>query len=622
MAVNQGTPSNNNNAFGNGSNADTQTPETNAFSSANMAFGLGARLSVAGEGEYFSKLLTKFTEMVKPANEANTGPKIHLVRMAKQDSFLRYSCIIVASTVENMTAAHCLIIEKTGDVPTSVTQTYGQKTIEFLLTPGDAVGDKLTEQAQKFVAQALSVDPSTVRITDSTLVPNEFSLEVDSDIKRLLSNAISAVDVEIDVSVRKYAGINIREKISAQRNGRFTLKYSFNNGDDVVMEANNLPVNNQVCISVNYTVPQARNSHDVHNTQNSVEIVRVYGYIDFDVTNGAPRVPNMNQAGVVKTFTPNFIITDFVSNQFMLTPDILMLGVVSCASLNEDMNWLQSFRTTVVKKGDIDYNDIGGLNVKGNTLCSPTMYGTRPKTKEKDFTMAQLYELVRDLVNQNIRISIDVPKVSPSTWYMSVFGFAAERSPNGEAAAKRIFAAINRLSNGEYTKIRNGQAVNPFSGMTNLIHGGYYRTKNGMRDIRSLTGILPLSNYLVDTNQPPELLEGYIGSLYNSNMSSEIRAAERKKYIDMMSMNTAVYKQMYTRYSFSGEFLMDAIHALNSAGFTPVQESTFGDNEVFQRRAFLQMDNSVLGNDVRVTSMNPGYGSYGGYTGSYSRPFN
>jgi hypothetical protein len=574
---------------------------------------------MTGEGEYYDKLFNKAAAMIKAENESKPGAKITLVRMPKQDSMLRYSCLMVAETSGGLTVAHVLIVEMTGEKPQPVVSTFGNRSIEFTMTPGDAMGDKLVTQAQRFVGQALNVPPETVTIADSTLVPNEFQVDSDMDVKRLLSGAVSAIDVEVAVSSKAYLGVNLRDKIGENRNGRFSIKYSFGSNDEAVLEANGLPVNSQVCVSVNYTIPQPRNSRDINGTVNTIEIVRVYGYVEFDVVNGTPRIGQYQNNGL-KTFSPNFVITDFVSKSAMLTPDILMLGVAACTSLNEEMNWLQSFRTTVLKKGEIDFADIGGLNLKGNMMGSPTMYGQRPKTKEKDFTMAQLYELVRELVNPFTRISIDVPMVSPSTWYMSVFGFASEASPRGEAAAKRIFNAMNVLTNGAYSSIRNGQAINPFVGLTNRIHGGYYRSKSGIRDLRQITGVLPFSNYLVDTNQAPELVEGFISTLYNSSVSSDVRAAERKRYIDMMSENTAVYKQMFTRYTFRENFLLDVVSALNQVGFAPVQETTFGDNEIFQRRAFLPMDNSVLGAGVRITAMNSGF-DYGTYNGSYQRSF-
>jgi len=59
-----------------------------------------------------------------------------------------------------------------------------------------------------------------------------------------------------------------------------------------------------------------------------------------------------------------------------------MLGVVSCLSINEDMNWLQAFRPSVVRKGESDLNDIGALNIEGNieTILLVLVRSTTPRT--------------------------------------------------------------------------------------------------------------------------------------------------------------------------------------------------------------------------------------------------
>lgn len=584
-----------------------------------MAFGLSSRISLAAEGEYFNKLHQKLVEKLKPINESANASKISLVKMLKQDCGLNYSCIAVAQSAPGITAVHILIVEKTGEYPTPIYEQGNGVRYEFIRVPGDVMDAKLAAQVSKILAATMSVSANEIVVVDGTLVPQEFSVEDtnDSNIVRLLSNAVSAIDVEVAIRVNHYAGMSIEQIIAQNKAGKFAINMAFNSNDICMTDETGMPVRQDICVTLSHKLPNINNNRSINDTQNVTELVRTFGYIDFDWTySGVPQVGTQFPA---QKFTPNFIITKIEAVNIMPTPDMVLLGVISVMTINQDMNWMQSFKPSPSRKGEIDYNDIGALNVEGNLENSPTNIGKKVNIKGKDFTLTDLNTMVQSLVKPNIMISIDIPKVSPDAWYLSVFDSAAMQTTTGQGAAKRIFNSANHMTNSVFGKLVNGQALSPFTASVNKIHGGYFKTKDGMRDLRLLGSYLSIANYVAETGQQPQLLANYTNSLYNLSVHSDIRATDRKKFLDEMSNGTAVYKQWFTRYTFSTGFLVSFLSSLHTCGFVPTLDNAFA-GDLFQRRATFDQSGAVLNNESRLTGMNNTWGNFN-YNPGYIRGY-
>lgn len=303
-------------------------------------------------------------------------------------------------------------------------------------------------------------------------------------------------------------------------------------------------------------------------------------------------------------FVPNFIITHIEGVCAAPTPDIIALGVASVVSVNEEMSWMQSFRSSATRKDVIDYNDIGALNIEGNLENNPTGFGKLYDTKAKTFTVAELNKFVQMLVRPNMLISIDVPKAGPETWYTSVFNYIKFR--NNKEAYDRVTGAISHLTNGNFK--HNNLPI--FAEISNKIHGGFYRTKDGFEDIRHLSSYLSVANYIAATNQAPALISQYTNTLYNTSIPSELRAAERKKIVDEMSQNTAVYKQFYDRMTFTSGFLSNLIASLKLTGFNPLFNNMGAGNDMFVRRSSADFGNAMIGSDLRLMGQSNMYGGF------------
>lgn len=574
-------------------------------------FGLQTRLSAFGSGgETYEKLFENIQKKIKFLNEeVKTEEKYAVIKLLKQNAGLNYSAIVVAESFNGVVAAHILMVEKTGEYPEKLIETVAGTRYEITRTPADALDDKYVSQAQLAVADALKVDLASVIITDGTLVPNEFDVTSESMVNDLIHNTFNATHAEINIRVNDYKGINLADLIQNNRNGKFFINMYFNAEDAQFFDQTGMPVRQDVCIALSYKMNSNQNNRSINQGDDAFEIVKTYGYLDFE---WSPSVVN-GMIGSQK-FVPNFIITH-IDSKVAPTPDILFLGVASVFAINEDMNWMQAFRPTPGKKNEIDFNDIGALNIEGNIENSATGFGKKYGTKEKTFTVVELNKYIQHLVRPNILVSIDVPKAGPETWYMSVLQYIKFR--NSKDAFGRVMDYVNTMTNGSF-QAGNFQI---FDGITNKIHGGFYKSNGGYKDIRHLNSYLGFSNFIADTNQSPALIAQYTNTLYNNSIPSELRCAERKKYLDEMSNKSAVYKQYYDRLTFSSPFLMQLLASLRNVGFSPLFSNMGAMNDMFQRRSTADFSGSMVGMDARILGQTNAYGNFFGMPMGYARTF-
>ena len=574
-------------------------------------FGLQSAVTSFGHGgETFEKLHEAFSKRIKDANAEVKGEgQYAVVKVLKQKAGLNYSGIVLTQTVGAVTSAHILMIEKTGDYPEKLIENVNGIRYEITRTPADALDDRYVLQAKKAVADQLGIDINSIVITDGTLVPNEFDVNSESQIEDLLRNTINAVMAENAIRVQDYKGINLAD-LTSDGNGKFFVNMFFNGDKTSYLDQSGMPVRQDICIGLTYKANHNGGNRSVNQGADTVEIVRTYGYIDFEWTGPAQGVGGFP---TTQRYVPNFIITH-MDSAVALTPDILALGVASVVTMNEDLNWMQSYRSVPTRKGEIDYNDIGALNIEGNIEGSATGFGKLYDTKSKSFSLVEMNTLVQTLVRPNMMVSIDVPKAGPDTWFTSVFKYI--RFNGVKEAYERVNSALAYLTNGAF--VHNN--IPMFTDVTNKIHGGFYRTKDGFEDLRHLSSYLAVANYVNATNQAPAIISQYTNTLYNAAIPTELRAAERKKMLDEMSGGTAVYKQHYDRLTFTGMFLSNLVGSLRSVGFAPLPSSMGVMNDMFVRRSTADFGGALIAPDLRLMGQNNIYGNFQGL-GMYNRTF-
>ena len=569
--------------------------------------------SVGSGGEMYEKLYAYLTATVKRLTEERKGEETyHVVKLLKQPAGLNYSNIVLVERLQSTVAAHILIIESTGTYPDARIETAGNMRYEIIRTPSDALDEKLVEQAQLAVAMTLKCAPGEVVIADGALVPKEFDMNDENQVNALVINTFNATHTEVQTRVNDYKGQDVAQLIAENRNGKFQIAVAFNENDMVFMDQSGMPVRQDVCISLTYKLGGQQSSWSVHQGENTIEVVKTYGYIDFEYV-GPQFVNNMPTS---QCFVPNFVITH-IDSPFAPTPDIVMRAVLSVFALNEGMNWLPAFRSSLVKKGEIDLTDIGALNIEGNIEASPTGYGKKYNTKDKNFSNIELTQFVQRLVHPGkLAISLDLPKAGPETWYTSLFH--AIKFDNDKNAQNRLNSFLTH-STGNVFQPAN---LPVFINSTNKIHGGFYRDSNKTyRDLRCLTNYLAVANFVTDTNQPPAKISQYTNTLYSNALPAELRAAvRREQYLGEMSNNSAVIKRYYDRVTFSRDYLQNYLNAMQSVGYAPMFASNV-NNEVFVTRATGDFANALFGQDARLmgatTNVYGNYNQFSDYQRSY-----
>ena len=573
-------------------------------------FGISNPLAAFGSGgETYEKLYEAIQKIIKNLNEdSKSNIKFAVHKLLKQVAGLNYSGIILSEYTDQLATSHILMIEKTGDYPDKIIENIAGVRYEIVRTPADALDDKYVAQAQKLVADSLKMSTDNVVIVDGTLVPNEFDVTSESQILALVNNTINSVHSEINLRLNDYKGINISNILSNVRTGKFYINLYFNQDESNFFDQTGMPVRQDICVALSFKNTNVQNNRSVNQGNDTIDIVKTYGYIDFE---WSPSMVN----GIMTTqkFIPNFVITH-IDSHFSPTPDILMLSVASVLAINEDMSWMQAFRPSPIKKNEIDYNDIGALNIEGNIENNQTGFGKKYDTKSKSFSILELNKLIQTLVRPNIMISIDLPKAGPETWFTSVLHYIKFR--NSKEAYTRLVEHINNLTNNVFQNVN----VPVFTDISNKIHGGYYKTKDGIKDLRHLSSYLSVANFISDTNQQPQLITQYTNTLYNVAIPTELRTAERKKFIDEMSNKTAVIKMYHDRVTFNAVFLLNLVNALKTAGFAPIFSNLGSVNDMFARRSTVDFTSGLLGGDARILGAQNLYSNFNmpyGYTRTF-----
>jgi len=587
--------------------------QTNAASKLS-GLGLGMRYSfkMLSETEHFNKLYEKIDKKITEINKSAKDYTYKVTKIFKYEEGLRYSGIAISANKDGIVYCHTLVIEKTGEYPEPYIVNFNDnmQRIEILRTPSDSFDATYEAYVRRIVAQEHNVSPDSVLSVDSTLIPNEFDYDSDEAVNQVLYNTTGAIDMEIYFHTTPEF-FNIQAVNKTYPNGKFVINMVFND-NAIVKDAVGMPVREDICISLSYKIPSGNQNRSINNSEVVLNIVKVYGYIDFDFV-----APIQTPMGVMtQKFVPNFVITHIEAVDLLPSPDILMLGIACVNIVNDDMNWLQVFRPRATKKGEINYNDIGALNIEGNIEGNPSGYGSLINTSSKEFTVLELNTLVQKLVRPGFSVSIDIPQMSPDTWYVSILQAANDPTSN---AYKRLINSIDGSTNGAFSSIVGNQSLPIFKNFMNKIHGGYFETRDRIHDIREITSYLAVANYIAHTGQNNSYLIEYTNSLYNINYAPEVRAAMRKRIIEMINPRN-VYKQMYSRYYFNAQFFKALVQSYIAAGFAPVFGSSTTSNDIFQRRSSADLNGAIIENDVRLMANNmmfPGYRGIQGYQRVY-----
>ncbi|MGI9212584.1 MAG: hypothetical protein ACR2HF_08935 [Methylococcaceae bacterium] len=522
-----------------------------------MSEGLGSK--------YLSTLHDKIAEIYK--KEMHPSVEVALINLDNTvETALCFSSLVVCTRFkarpELGVAYHILIVEATAERPAAVYQSIYNQQVEILRVTGDAMDDELYKRVLDKVTQQYPAGP--YRMADACVVPMTFNLDDDSVVKRLAFNASFACTTELEVHSPDFAEINLA-----------MARYDSTLICDVQFARQNLensmgePVRSDITVKFNSQRSQNQGQQDQRQIQSlnagnrQTNLSGISGFID---TVYAPLAPmntyNFYQPQAYNTptqrYVARFVITDIMS-EMRYTPASILLWLATAIGVRDDNNWILALRPSPNKEG-IDLYDIGALNIDANLENNPQGFGSRIDTRTGTQQPSELGQLITSLYRQGLIISLDVPDCGPQTWYLHVFKEAEMGNPN---AIDIILNAANTLTNGRFsTHFQPGHEI--FTDKDNRIHTGYYVDSAGMKkDIRAID-YLAVCNLIGEKD--PNQIRIWSDTFYRTEVPLISRLAQRKKLIQGLTHEAAVFTGFAQRVTFSTEFMQALVKGCLEAG--------------------------------------------------------
>ena len=576
--------------------ADTQ--QRWSFNSGGL---FAAPISRGVGSEFYSKLKTALTEVYKTANNAIEIALIDLDNI--NEPALAFSSIIVAirnRAQSSSVAYHILLLEATGEKIAPIFETINNQQIEILRVTSDAVDDVLLAKAEAAVRRAFP-NESNIYYTEATIVPSSFNVEDKYAVHQLALNTGLAANTELEIHNREFRDIdvsNISHDSSLVVNLGFSRQQSYNAVGD--------PMRNDIQISFSSRKNNVNNRNvSVNSGDREAPVSNISAFVDL-VWNPVQQQNQFNmyqgmQPMQTQKYSANMVITNLAS-QISYTPGSILLALATALSLNMSENWIQAFKPGVGNSRQVDLRDIGALNIEANLGGSdPNAYGIRINTKEDDFKLQQLGQLVASLIRPGLMTSLDCPECGPQSWYLSMFAAAA----NGSQPAYRvIYDTAERLTGGRFSKyFPNGT---PMFVATNRVHLGTWVDKDGVkRDIRDIDH-LAVCNLVGESN--PQIIRDFSDTYLRTSYPVIQRLNARKKMLMSLTNESAQFTGFAQRVTFSAAFTESLMKAIAESGLnvrvnTPMTGNDFND----QRGVATFATNAVLNPAQSFMTVGPAF---------------
>jgi hypothetical protein len=577
--------------------------------------GLFSAPVAAGTGsEYYSKLKTALTEVYKQSNDA---VEVILLDMENTvETALAYSCLVVAvrykKAPELGVAFHTLLLEATGDVPSSYFEQIGNRQVEVIRVASDAFDEILVAKVNERVARAFPRVPT--HLVDGSVIPTSFNPESREAVQKLALNAAVACTTELSVNSPDFQDLNLTKLVT---DSILSVNITFNK--QTVQDMVGVPARSDIAITL--TSKKSANINNRNASLNSgdreIAVSQVNGFVDLMWNPLVPQNPlnpwTQQQNQPTQLYVPRLVITNMTGG-YSYTPSSVLLALATSLTLRDDSAWVQAFRPSDTPDGAVDLSDIGALNFEANLAKSPTGFGERINTKDSKFTLQELGSLVGMLIQPGMMVSLDCPEVGASSWYLSLFAAAASGS---QIARRGIIEAANHLTNGAFS--RHYQQDNMFADENNRVHLGTWRDRNGnLRDIRDID-YLAVCNLVGDRN-PAAIRDWSDTWLRTQQWPLAQRLEARKKMIQAFTNETAKFTGFAQRVTFSSYFFEALSRAIQETKLpvrvtTPLSSSEFSNQRgvaSFANQAMLGTGQTFFNNPAMPGNFSQAGGNYFG----------
>jgi hypothetical protein len=470
-----------------------------------------------------------------------------------------YQPIIIDASLDNISAAEITV--------------NGQK-VEVLRTAENADTDQVRDIVHAAVCDRFGTDQAFGAM--AMVLPRIFNLDDKLHVKNLTAQSAFAAAIELQRHTGLLEPLDLTEFGSADE----TLITNLNFDGEQELNLVDQPTRGDIKIGL-VSEPTNRNSQQNVLSLGSgaaVELARSQAFVDFVYQ---PKIdPNTiytagtwgNNMGVNpdvwRKFIPRIIFTDLRAER-LTTLGGQLLALASALGVRNNRLWMGAFAPDRTKAGEVDYRDIGALNIEANWTGDPTQLGAPFDTKADNFTMGSLAQVIDAVCQDGLLFSIDVSERGPDTWYNGVWAAADEGDENAEAA---IIQAADDLTHGAFSEFFPNNAPVTLR-MNETILLGYYKAKSGeLRDIREID-YLALLNLYGQTRK--DIVDDYSDTIVRVDHDEALRLEARMNILRKATSN-AVFTGRGRRVTCSSEFIVAFTKAVEATRITmPIRAPHF-----------------------------------------------
>lgn len=472
---------------------------------------------------------------------------------------LSFSCIVICAELKVMPdaiSAYTLILEATGDRPSPYMKNINGQQIPVERVTADAYNIHLIKYIRDSLKTKYPV--ANLKLVNGCVIPKEFDITNSRQLQLIAYNAGTACGSELEL-------LHTNEDLKLDK-PKIDLEIDLDISDFSYTDIVGNPIRCDGFILLKEQSTAGMNRDNELNISGQMDIISKLGvYVDLvyapsDIVNAWQQVSVQRKT---QSYAGILILTS-IENTRAYTPAVVLLSLITALSLRNDNNWYQFFKPKALLPGEINYKDIGILNVDCNITNDPTG-GKIIDTSGADFSLNDLGQLMQAMFHYGLAICIDIPRVGTTTWFTDVFDVADSNDQHANNAYQIIWNAANTLTMGIFSNFFTvGLPIFVNSG--NIIHAGYYINRKGLkRDIRDID-YLAIANIFGERN--PSVVTEWSDTFLAINIPLEIRLRNRWNIIMTATNESAVLTGFYHRVTFANPFLDALARAAKNCGLS------------------------------------------------------
>lgn len=450
--------------------------------------------------------------------------------------------------------AHTLLIADSSDRYEPHSWTVAGERYEYTQVVGDAYNEDLVARLEARIAaihgnsKAIFVDAGHQSIQGSVDLKNEAMVD------RLAFFVTEAITRTAKAQVLQSTD-DIITLADLKSVGTPTLDMTFSGTPlENVLE---LPVRADIVTSLRYVENTDRGEKQARQTfEDGAELAMglVGAYIDLSYQE--PENVGFGRQQETQHYWAHLIVTKMDTDQQFVTPEALMLNLVTACYATRDLNWARGWSQRYRGLGPVSH-DIGaiGWELPG----ADGKPGVAIDTNSSNFDDKALAALVHATIRPDVQVEIDIEESGELSWIHRTLLAEAQ----GDVSARNMLIDVfDNLTDGEFSKVYSDGSF--AMDTDNRIHLGYYTHADSdkPRDIRDLDYLAILGTY---GEEDPDLVVRW-QETFDGPLGSEERLANREEIIRNLLGPTVKITGYARRIRLIPETLNDILEAFDRAG--------------------------------------------------------